>query len=501
MGGSGGGGFQPTASGWLRITALAAGLAFASYLLFFCDLVPGQPVVTRAAAVAVLMATLWVTEAVPLVATALIPLSAFPLLGIEAADEVAKQYVSSTVFLYVGGLMVALAMERTNLHRRIALGLIGALGTSPPMLLAGFMLTCALLSMFISNTATTMMMTTIVLAILTTVEQNSASKDSQSRTDNSRLAVGLLLGIAYASSIGGVATIVGTPTNLTLVQFYKNTYPDAPPITFAGWLFMAAPISTVLLVVAWLLLSQLWLRKSRLSLGEEFLPNQLRMLGAWTWAQCCVLAIFLALILLWVSRSPIDIGFVVVPGWSTFLPSPKFATDGCVAMAAAALLFVLPKRDGTKHRILDAEAVRQLPWDMILLIGGGFALAGGFASSGLSTWVSEQLIGLRTLPPILIVAVICLVLSLLTELTSNVATSATVLPLLSALSESLGVEPLSLMIPATITCSFAFMLPVATPPNAIVFGTGRITIGQMMKTGISLNLLAVVLITLASLLW
>jgi sodium-dependent dicarboxylate transporter 2/3/5 len=468
---------------------LVTGLVVALALLLCFDLEPGRPEVTRTAAVALLMAIWWMTEAIPLAATALLPVVLFPLLGIMDGRAVAPVYVNHVVFLFLGGFVVALAMERWGLHERIALRVLTAVGTRPGRLLFGFMLASAFLSMWISNTATAMMMVPIAGAVL-------ASLGEGARSAQRRIGVALALGIAYGASVGGLATLVGTPPNPLFVQVFAIQFPAAPEIGFARWLVFAAPLSVVFLLVAWVVLAWRYVRGIPVLLDPAVLRERKAALGPMSFEERVVLADFVALALLWMTRSDLELGGVVLPGWERLLPAAVGLNDGTVAVALALLLFVIPSRAGDGARVMDWETARGLPWGIVLLFGGGFALAQGFTDSGLSSWLGERLSAASGLHPLLLVVTICLMTTFLTELTSNTATAQMLLPVLAALSLSVGVHPLLLMVPGTLACSLAFMLPVATPPNAIVFGTGRVRIADMARTGFVLNLAGVVLAAL-----
>jgi sodium-dependent dicarboxylate transporter 2/3/5 len=459
-------------------------------LLLLADLDPEHPEVTRTAAVAVWMAVWWMTEAVPLAATALLPVVLFPVLGVMGGRDVAPLYFNHVIFLFIGGFMVALAMERWNLHKRIALRVLLLFGTDPRAILLGFMVAGAFLSMWISNTATTMMMVPIVLAVVGRIEQ------ALPQADAGRAVVGLLLGVAYSASLGGIATPVGTPPNLFFSQIFADRFPGAPEISFLGWMSFALPISLVFLALTWLLLGRLYFSGSQgLELDRSTFRRQLDELGPLSFEERVVLADFVLLAGLWLTRADLRFGEAfAIPGWARLFES-GFVTDGTVAIALAVVLFVVPSRAEPGGRVLDWATARKLPWNIVLLFGGGFALAKGFEESGLSQWVGNRLSLLEAWPPVLIVLAVALLVTFLTELTSNTATSEVLLPILAALSLSIGVNPLLLMIPGTLSCSLAFMLPVATPPNAIVFGTDRLRIADMARVGMMLNLIGAVLVT------
>lgn len=465
-------------------------------ILLFADLNPGQPNVTRMAAVAVLMATWWITEAIPLAATALLPVVLFPLFGIESTGETAKIYANSIIFLYIGGFLIALAMERWNLHKRIALRIIRTIGGGPSRMVLSFMIATAALSMWISNTATTIMMLAIGLAIVKQQEETFGVE----KTKN--LSLALLLGIAFSASAGGIATLVGTPPNLSFVRIYELTFPDAPAISFGQWLLFGLPVSITMLAVIWVFLTQVFFRSPKtLKLTSDIVHAEHAKLGPIKYEEIVVLIVFVLTAGLWVFRTDLEIGSLVIPGWGELLPFGEMIDDGAVAIFMALTLFLFPAwnrpTDASEQGgVLDASVFAKLPWNIVLLFGGGFALAKGFQVSGLAEFVGGGFDEFQQLPVILVIALVCLTLTFLTELTSNVATTEMVLPILAAVAVSMEVHPLLLMIPATISASCAFIMPVATPPNAIVFSSGRIRIAEMARAGLVINLIGVLVVTL-----
>ncbi len=476
---------QPPRSSMARNVLLLLGCVVAGWLLLAADLQPGTPAVSKTAGVAVLMATLWITELVPLAITALLPVILFPLLGIQDGKTVSKEYFNHIIFLFIGGFMVALAMQRWNLHRRIAIRILMLFGGGPSQLLLGFMVATAALSMWISNTAATMMMVTIVAAVLATLEQRTSR----------RVAVAWLLGVAYAASIGGIATLVGTPPNMSLVRLTEISFPDSPSISFASWLAVAVPVSLVMFAATFGLLWLILLRGvDATSMHTQVLHDQYQQLGAIRWPEKVVLVDFVVLVVLWIFRADIGLGFALIPGWSRLLPESAFVNDGTVAIALALLLFFIPSRQRPGETILDWPTAVKLPWNIVLLFGGGFALAGGIVHSGLADWLGTQLQGLAGVGPLVLLAIICLSITFLTELTSNTATTEMILPIMAALAVAIEVHPLFLMVPVTLSCSCAFMMPVATPPNAIVFGTGQLAVRDMVRAGFLLNLFGVLVI-------
>ncbi|MGK7345399.1 MAG: SLC13 family permease [Candidatus Nitrospinota bacterium M3_3B_026] len=476
--------------GFVQRAGLAAGPAALAVIMIFFDLDPARPEVTRTAGVAALMAIWWMTEAVPLAVTALLPMALFPALGVMSGRAVAPLYFNHIIFLFIGGFMTALAMQRWSLHKRIALRILLAVGASPGRVLFGFMAVTAFLSMWISNTATTMMMTPIAIAVIMEMEELSGKGNTE------KFSIGILLGVAYSASLGGIATLVGTPPNLSFARIFNITFPGAPEISFAQWFIFALPISLVFLAILWVLLYLLFHPgKGETPISFKVFREQYERLGPMIYEEKVVLAVFVLLAFLWLFRADISIGAVTVPGWSRVFPDPSFINDGVVAVVMSTILFIIPAKSGGAARIMDWETAEKLPWGIVLLFGGGFALASGFKESGLSMWLGGRLEGVSALDPLLIVAAICFLLTFLTELTSNTATAEMLLPVLGALAVAVKVNPLLLMIPGTLACSCAFMLPVATPPNAIVFGSGRLRVADMAKAGILFNLIGVVLIT------
>jgi sodium-dependent dicarboxylate transporter 2/3/5 len=440
--------------------------------MILMDLDPANPAVSRMAGVALLMATWWITEAIPLFATAPI-------------------YFNSTIVLFLGGFMIALTMEKWNLHRRIALKIIRTIGGGPARIVLGFMIAAAFLSMWISNTATAVMMVPIGLAIILEMEEDFGVEDSHP------FSVGVMLGIGYACSVGGIATLVGTPPNLSFQRIFEITFPDAPSITFGQWIVVGLPITIIMLTAIWFLITKVFFRvPEHVTVDEAVVEAHSRALGPVSYEEKAVLTVFAVTALLWVFRSPIQLGLFTVPGWSGLLPFPDLIDDGTVAITMAGLLFLLPTRTpgAPAPALAGPDIIPRLPWNIVLLFGGGFAVAYGFQATGLSTLIGEQFSGLAGVSPFLIILVVCLSLTFLTELTSNLATTEMILPILASVAVATNVHPLMLMIPATLSASCAFMMPVATPPNAIIFGSDRVRIPEMARIGVVLNLVGVLVI-------
>ena len=450
-----------------------------------------SPEAHRTLAVAALMACWWITEAIPIPATALIPVVAFPALKILPTTKVVAAYADSNIFLFLGGFLLAITMQRWELHRRIALHIIRKIGLSPGRLILGFMIATAFLSMWISNTATTMMMIPIVTSIIYELE------DTLGKKTISRYALGLLLGIAYSASIGGNATLVGTPTNLVCVRLLSVLYPEAPEISFARWFIFAVPVTIIMFAAAYALLLYLFKPKEKWdNLSDQTFHVQMKELGKVSYEEKAVFALFLSLAFLWISRAGIDFGSFKIPGWAELFQVPGYINDGTTAIFIALLLFIVPAKSEKHARLMNWTTAKRLPWNIVLLFGGGFALAAGFEDSGLSLWFGEQLQWGDNIPPYVFVISIVAMMSLLTELTSNVASTQMLLPAFASIAVATGDNPLLFMIPATISSSLAFMLPTATPSNAIIFGTERVTINRMMRTGFRLNILGIIIITL-----
>ncbi|HWO58353.1 MAG TPA: SLC13 family permease [bacterium] len=474
-----------------RRVGLILGPAGFIFLAFFTDLVPGNPMVSRTAGVTWLMAVWWMTEPVHLAVTALIPLVLFPLLGIAEGRAVAGQYTNDIIFLFVGGFMMALAMEKWGLLRRVALWIVGLVGVGPRRILLAFMLASGITSMWISNTATAMIMVPIAMAVIARARQDWPGEEG------TRFATALLIGIAYSATIGGLATLIGTPPNLAFKRLYSLQFPDAPEISFFQWMLFGVPMAMVLMAVCWALLVAMFLRRlPKVGDAAAVFRAEYRQLGRMGYAERTVGILFVVLALLWIFRQDIVLGAFTIPGWNNLFPSPKMIDDGTVAMIIALLLFLIPSRGEPGERLLDWRTAVRLQWGVVLLFGGGFALARGMEDSGLSAWLAGQLRALEGVPPLVLVLSICMLVTFLTELVSNTACVQMVLPLLGTLSLAIGVHPLLLMVPATIAASCGFMLPVGTPPNAIVFGTGEVRVRDMIRAGLVMDLLSVLITAL-----
>ncbi|EWY39551.1 anion transporter [Skermanella stibiiresistens SB22] len=436
------------------------------------------------AAVAVLMAAWWVTEALPLAATSLVPLVAFPLLGVATPREAAVPYADPLIFLFLGGFVLGLGLQRWNLHRRIALTIISWVGTQPSRLVGGFMLATAFLSMWVSNTATAVMMLPVALSVIALIERDRSAggQAPEHAVGRRNFAVSLLLAVAYGASIGGLATLIGTPPNALLAAYMARTY--QVQIGFAQWMVVGVPLVVVMLGLAWLLLTQVVFRtpagaiKGAMSAVSGEIAGQ----GPMTRPEKLVGLVFIVTAAAWILR-PLLSG--VVPG----------IDDTVIAIASALLLFVIPSGSDKGGFLMDWDTARKLPWGVLLLFGGGLSLASAISDSGLAEWLGQMLGLLGSWPVILVMLVATLAVIFLTELTSNTATAAAFLPLVGSVAVGIGLDPFMLTVPVALAASCAFMLPVATPPNAIVYGSGNLTVADMAKAGVYLNLISTVLIT------
>lgn len=467
-----------------------------------------SPEAHKTAAVAVLMICWWISEAVHIGVTGFVPIALFPLLGVASSRVVSSHYGNHLIFLFVGGFIIAQGMERWNLHRRIALAIIDRFGSRPRPIVLGFMVATALLSMWISNTATTMMLLPMAMAVVNQLVGSAQVRGAPEGAQHEQLARDtfgpvLLLGVAYAASIGGLGTVVGSPTTVAFLGFATDAFPDLPPIGFAQWSMVGLPIIVVFVPLTWLYLcrfgSKLPLSAVRFSSSQSVIWDARASLGAMSVPEKRVMIVAASTGLLWILRAPIDLGGFFLPGWSQLFPVPGAVHDSTVAMAMAILLFMLPSgKPGEASRLLDWRyAARGTPWGIVFLLGGGFALAAGITDSGLAAWIGAWLGALGGLPSWVLVVAVCVLTTAMTETTSNVATVLMLSPAVAAMAGEVGVHPYLLLIPMAVTSSFAFTLPVATPPNAIIFSSGWITIPQMVRAGILLDLIGLLIVPMA----
>lgn len=432
------------------------------------------------------IAVWWIGEVLPLYVTALIPIVCFPISGIMSAKKVAPIYMSPILFLFIGGFLVAMAMQRWNLHKRIALTIISWFKGGVASLLFGFMVATYFLSMWISNTATAVMMVSIGLAVIKNYEEILGESD-EAKT----FSQGLMISIAHAATIGGMATLVGTPPNMAFVRIFSMNFPEAAEISFATWMMMGVPMSFVILMTSWVCITKILFRKKEIpALGQDLIDKERNGLGKIKYEEKMVLFIFSLMALTWIFRRDLVIGSFRLPGWSSFFEYGKNIDDGTVAIFYAVILFMIPSKK-SKENILSSEAISKIPWETIILFGGGFALAKGIQVSGLSQQIGEFFSEFASSFPRLVVFSITFGMSFLTELTSNMSSTEMILPILASIAKASNIPPLTVMIPATLAASCAFMLPAATAPNAIIFGSRRVKIKDMVKVGIVVNLVSV----------
>lgn len=453
-----------------------------------------------------LMAFWWITEALPIPVTALLPMCLYPLLGILPMAEVTKNYGDENVFLFLGGFFIAMAMQKWNLHRRLALHIVRRIGTAPRRLVLGFMCATGFISMWISNTATTMMMYPIALAVILQLAPEQAACDEQLAISNFRTC--MMLAIAYAASIGGLGTLIGTPPNLIFISAAAKLFPQAPHVNFLQWLTFGLPLVLLFIPITWLVLTRglFPITQNLFTGGRDLIDAEIKKLGRMSNGERGVLAVFLLTALAWIFRLNLNLGLVTIPGWASQLSIEDKVSDATIAMIAGTILFVIPTSlprfssktiqwKGGGEFLLDWGTAMKIPWGILLLFGGGIAMSAGFKSTGLSNWLGERLAGLGDWPPLAMIIAVCALVTFLTEVTSNTATATIFMPIMAATAQALHLHPFLLMIPAALSASCAFMLPVATPPNAIVFASGYVTVPQMARAGLWLNLIGVLLIT------
>ena len=433
-------------------------------------------------AVLILMAIWWATEALPVAITSLLPLALFPLLDVTSFQSAADPYANKNIYLFLGGFILALGIERSGLHKRIALMMISAIGSSGERLIGGFMLVAALLSMFVMNTSTTLMLLPIGLAVCTVIAKTTPGISSIQRKN---FDTALMLGIAYAATIGGMSTIIGTAPNIVFVTFMSETY--GVEIDFLSWIKVGVPVSILMLISAWIILAKYIFPTNFISSNETRtqLNNMVGELGPIKKDEIKIACVFGLAVIAWMTsrvvRTKLGIGL----------------EDAGIAIIVAILLFIIPSSKNNKD-LMEWSETSKLPWGLLLLFGGGLSLAAQVSSTGLGIWIGQGLTILKDVEPIILIFAIATLIIFLTEMTSNVATTSTFLPVIGSLAIALGVVPVSLTIPVCLAASCAFMLPVATPPNAIVYGSGKFTIATMMRAGFFINIVGILVVTLMS---
>lgn len=447
------------------------------------------------AAVTALMIVWWVTEAIPIQATALIPIVLFPLLGVLSPAEACSAYGDKVIFLFLGGFIIAMSMQRWGLHERIALHIISKTGSSPRRLILGFMIATAFLSMWISNTACAMMMVPIAIAIIATILPNIETKLEEMDPKQRNFSECIVISIAYAATIGGMATIIGTPPNGFFIAQMETIFPTAPQIDFSTWMVFALPLSCIFLPIGWLWLTYGVYRNipEKISAGKDIITEKISALGSMSKGEKWTLIVFVATALAWILRSEKNLGGIVIPGINTFLPG---VGDSTIAIAGAILLFLLPVNRKEGIYTMNWEWAKKIPWGILILFGGGICLSKAFIASGLANEIIEHLGFIHTIHIVLAVLIVAILVSLLTEVTSNTAIAGVMMPIMAVTAVGMEINPYILMLTATFACSMAFMLPVATPPNAVAYGSGYIDIKDMIRAGWVLNLIGIVLLTI-----
>lgn len=497
-----------TARATWALRGLGVGLATLTWALLGLTTVSDDARIVGA--LAILMAAWWTTEAVPLSATSLLPIVVLPLATSQTIQESTAPYANPIVFLFLGGFLLAIAMQKWNLHRRIALMTLRRVGTHPRRIILGMMISTAFLSMWVSNTATTLMMLPIGLSIFALVLENSrqaagapasesalisagaAIRDVVESREIRQFGIALLLSIAWAATIGGLGTLLGSPPNAIVAGYISTEL--GKEVGFAQWMLLGVPIAVVFTGLGWVLITRVLFRfdLDEVAGGDELIAREMAQLGRMSRAEWTVLGVFVTAAFFW-----------IVPGllrgvgsFAETMPWLGLVNDTTVAIGAGLALFLLPGTREGAMVLTWKDAEEGLPWGVLLLFGGGLSLAGAVAATGLDAWFGEQVRGLGVLPIVLLIGAVVLIVLLLTEITSNTATAATFIPILGGLAIGIGVDPMTLLIPAALAASCAFMLPVGTPPNAIVYATGQIPISDMVRGGVVLNIVGAILITL-----
>jgi len=472
---------KSTKGQFFRWFAPLVGNGIALYGVFFSE----SPLLYAMAGVTFWVAMWWLSDAIEIGVASLIPFVMLPLYGIGDAKDIASQYMDPVIFLFLGGFILSLGIEKWGLHQRIALKVLSVLGKSPFHILAGLMVTTFFLSMWISNTATVLMLLAATKALY--AEYNGKGKTALWGTT-------LFIGLAYAASIGGMATLVGTPTNMIFSGYYNSRVTDGVEINFSNWFMIGFPIAALVLLFSLIVLTLVG-KLNRKGEKDNLLAFKKKYfdLGKISKEEKYLLIIFITTSLLWFSRADLDFGLVKLKGWSTFFEHKSFLHDGVVALFMAILLFLIPASKG--GNLLNGSDLQRIPLEIMLLFGGGFALARGFELSGLGGYIANQLTFLSGFHPLLIIIAIVTTLTIISEFASNVASIQLALPILQSLSEAIDVHPLSLMIPATLAASLGFVLPIATAPNTIVYGTGMVAAKDLAIAGIRVDFIGIILIS------
>ena len=473
-------------------------------IVMFLPLNPDKPAIAKTFGLLLIMATCWVTEIVPLAVASLFPVVICPLFDIASAKTIAAAYFNDTIFMFMAGFLISLAMEKWNLHIRIAL-FITSFFSSPRSILFGVMFASYFLSMWISNTAAALMMVANITALVETLE------DHYGKQKMAKFSKAIMIGIAFACDIGGFATLIGTPPNMTFSQVFSQNFPhdpsnpnSAPEISFSSWLFAVWPSNFVLFIIVWAFFAYVYCpSKKELQIDADYCKGEYKKLGKASYEEKVVFIAFVLVAILWLFRGDMNLGSFTIPGWSNIFGSAKSKiTDATIGMTVCLILFFFPTKkslnrtleEGDDPCIITWETAKKIPWDLVLLFGGGFALAEACTVSGLSVWIGEVLKGMGRWPRFVAVFMMTFAVMALTNFTSNTATASIMMPVMVGIAQQTEINPLLLMVPVAISCSCAFLLPVGTPPNLVVFASNRVTIKDMLIAGIVISILSLIAI-------
>lgn len=473
-----------------KIIGFWAGILILMISIFITPPEGMKPEAAKALGVTLLMAIWWVTECIPIYATAFIPVALFPLLGILDADTTSANYGHNYVLMLLGGFFLAKAIEISGLHKRVALYIIRKIGTSRRKIILSFMIATAFLSFWIANVAVALLMLPIALAIV--------DKEEHNKETNPHFGLALMLAIAYSASIGGTGSLIGTPPNMVFAGIVTKLFPELPEIDFLEWMKIGVPIVIIALPLTWFYLIKYFKISGNFSGSKEIIEEEIKSIGKMSMMEQRVLFVFVFTALGWIFRKDIELNDFVIPGWSSLLNIKDYVHDSTVAILSALLLFTIPSGEKiSKHkRLLDWKSASTVPWGVVMIVGGGYAIAESFSQTGLASFIGQELSFISAYPSILVLVIVITMMIFITEINSNTATANIFLPVLASMAIAAQINPLLLMIPATFACSFSFMLPSGSGTNAVIFGSNRVTIAEMAKCGFGLNLFFVILLTL-----
>ena len=450
-----------------------------------------KPEALRALGVALLMATWWITECIPIYATAFVPIALFPLLGILDANTTTENYGHNYVLMLLGGFFLAKSIELSGLHKRVALYIISKLGTSRKRIILSFMIATAFLSMWIANVAVVLLMLPIALAIV--------DKEEENEDRNPKFGLALMLAIAYAASVGGTGSLIGTPPNMVFAGVFAKTFPEYPEIDFLQWMKIGTPIVLIILPIIWIYVTKYFKIHGHFAGSKVIVQKEIKAMGKLSTMEKRVFVVFLFTALGWIFRRDIELENFIILGWSSLLGIKDYVHDSTVAIITALLLFSIPSgktKSSQPKRLLDWDSASKVPWGVVMIVGGGYAIADSFNHTGLAEYLGSQLSFISEYPMLMILIIVITLMIFITEINSNTATANIFLPVLAAMAIAGNINPILIMVPATFACSFSFMLPSGTGTNAVIFGSNRVTIPEMAKCGFGLNLLCVILLTM-----